>query len=297
MSDNDEQSIELIPLDRINIINPRVRNKKSFKEIVDNIAAVGLKKPITVTRREEADGPRFDLVCGQGRVEAYQALGQREIPAFVVEADQEDCLVRSLVENCARRKPRAIELFHGLGAMRERGYTSAQIAEKTGLGHHFVRDVVRLLETGEQRLLQAVESGQIPISVAVEIAEADDDGLQAALRQAYEAKLLRGRKLKIVKKIIEQRRRRGKGLPAKPQKRQLPLSTHALVKAYRQNADKQRLMIQKSNATRSKMLFVTEALRKLLADEHFVTLLRAEGVETLPRPLAERIGNEGVLTL
>jgi ParB family transcriptional regulator, chromosome partitioning protein len=77
----------------------------------------------------------------------------------------------------------------------------------------------------------------------------------------------------------------------------VPLSTHALVKAYRQNADKQKLVIQKANATRNKMLFVTEALRKLLADEHFVTLLRAEGIETLPQPLAERIGNEGMLTL
>ena len=39
------------------------------------------------------------LVCGQGRLEAFQSLGQREIPALVVEADSDDCLVMSLVEN------------------------------------------------------------------------------------------------------------------------------------------------------------------------------------------------------
>lgn len=44
------QRVEMIPIDRITIVNPRIRNKRTFKEIVDNIAQVGLKKPITVTR-------------------------------------------------------------------------------------------------------------------------------------------------------------------------------------------------------------------------------------------------------
>ena len=41
-----------------------------------NIAELGLKRPITVTRRDVAEGIRYELVCGQGRLEAYQALGQ-----------------------------------------------------------------------------------------------------------------------------------------------------------------------------------------------------------------------------
>ncbi|MGJ7039544.1 ParB-like chromosome segregation protein Spo0J [Shinella sp. BE166] len=64
------QKVEMIPLDKIVIVNPRDRNKKLFKEIVANIGQIGLKRPITVTRRMEADGPFYDLVCGQGRVEA-----------------------------------------------------------------------------------------------------------------------------------------------------------------------------------------------------------------------------------
>jgi ParB family transcriptional regulator, chromosome partitioning protein len=102
MSSLEPPSVKLIPVDRITVINPRVRSKKIFKEVISSIAQVGLKKPITVTRREGPDGPRYDLVCGQGRLEAYNALGQHEIPAFVVEADLESCLVMSLVENCAR---------------------------------------------------------------------------------------------------------------------------------------------------------------------------------------------------
>jgi ParB family chromosome partitioning protein len=42
-------------------------------------------------------------------------------------------------------------------------------------------------------------------------------------------------------------------------------------------------------------VFVTEALRTLFADENFVTLLRAEGLDTLPRNLGDRIrvGGQG----
>jgi ParB family chromosome partitioning protein len=75
------QRIEMIPIDRVNIVNPRVRNQKSFRDIVDNIAKIGLKKPITVTRRMEAGGPFYDLVCGQGRLEAFKALGSGLIEA------------------------------------------------------------------------------------------------------------------------------------------------------------------------------------------------------------------------
>ncbi len=177
-------AVEMIPIDRITVVNPRVRNKRIFKEITANIAEIGLKRPITVKRRSSPDGPHYELVCGQGRLEAYGALGQREIPAIVIEADREDCLVMSLVENCARRAHRAIDLLHDIAGLKQRGYTESEIARKTGLSYEYVRGVIRLLEQGEHRLLRAVESGQLPVSVAIDIAEADDVGVQRALQQA-----------------------------------------------------------------------------------------------------------------
>lgn len=58
------------------------------------------------------------------------------------------------------------------------GYTYADIARKTGLDYDYVLSIARLLEKGEQRLLQAVEAGLIPINVAMVIADADDAALQ-----------------------------------------------------------------------------------------------------------------------
>ena len=177
-------SIHLVPINLISVTNPRVRNKKTFKEIIASIAELGLKKPITVTYRESSEGPRYDLVCGQGRLEAYQALGQKEIPAFVVDADAESGMVMGLVENLARRQHRAIDLLHDIEGLKRRGYDEFSIAQKTGLTVEYVRGFIRLIESGEQRLLRAVESGHIPVSVAVAIADTDDAGTQQILQQA-----------------------------------------------------------------------------------------------------------------
>tara|TARA_B000000460_G_scaffold197662_1_gene144292 strand:- start:105 stop:452 length:348 start_codon:yes stop_codon:yes gene_type:complete len=103
--------VTLIPTDKIRVLNPRVRNRRTFEEMVENIARIGLKRPITVTERAGTDPVEYDLVCGQGRLEAFIELKQDAIPAIVIDADESDCLVMSLVENCARRQHRAIDLM------------------------------------------------------------------------------------------------------------------------------------------------------------------------------------------
>jgi len=50
------ESVTLVPIARIEVLNSRDRNMKVFEEIVENIRAIGLKKPITVTGREGPDG-------------------------------------------------------------------------------------------------------------------------------------------------------------------------------------------------------------------------------------------------
>jgi ParB family chromosome partitioning protein len=292
MDDKQTAIVELIPMDRIEVVNPRARNKQAFKEMVESIAEVGLKQPITVAKKQHADAPRYILVCGQGRLEAYQALGQREIPALVIEADLLECLLKSLVENCARRKHSALEIFHDLEGMKRRGYSLAEIAKKTGLKYDHVRHIIRLLEKGEQRLLKAVEAGKIPVSVAIEIAEADDDKVQRALQEAYDKGELRGPSLLAARRIAKQRWQRGRGLP-KGTGRVQKVTSNALVRAYRQETDRKRIFIRKADLTRDRLVFVTEALRDLLSDENFRNLLRAEGLETLPRKLAERIQKGG----
>jgi ParB family transcriptional regulator, chromosome partitioning protein len=283
------QRIEWIPLDRITVVNPRIRNKRVFKEIVENIAHIGLKRPITVTRRVEADGPFYDLVCGQGRLEAYQALGQLEVPALVVSADPEDLLIASLVENCARRQHSAFDLLQDIGGMRERGHSITEIARKTGLSGEYVHGVARLLEKGEQRLLRSVEARIMPISVAVEIAEAEDHDVQRALQVAYEKGQLRGKKLLAAKRLVEARRRRGKGLTSREVRPSEKVSSAALVRAYQEDAERKRDMIRRANTSRDRLMLITEAVRRLSRDPQFMVLLKDEQLDMMPEKMAARL--------
>ena len=76
----EQDSVTLIPIEEINILNPRVRNTLIAEGIRQNIRSVGLKRPITVTPRKDVkNGKKYDLVCGQGRLEAYIAAGEQNI--------------------------------------------------------------------------------------------------------------------------------------------------------------------------------------------------------------------------
>jgi ParB family chromosome partitioning protein len=48
-------------------------------------------------------------------------------------------------------------------------------------------------------------------------------------------------------------------------------------------------MVRKAEATRDRLTFAVQALRSLLADDGFASLLRKEGLDTLPRNLATRL--------
>lgn len=285
-----ETKIKIIPIDKINILNPRVRNQKIFHDIAVNITKVGLKRPITVTpSKSGADGKIYDLVCGQGRLEAFVGCGQTEIPAIIIDATEEQALVMSLVENLARRQHRASDLLRGIEILQKQDYDARAIAKKTGLSEEYVEGIINLMGRGEERLLSAVEAGNMPIALAIRISESPGEE-QRALQEAYETKQLRGNRLLMAKKLLDTRRRRGKAFidetGRKRDAHEKGVTTQSILKVYQKEVDRKRLLARKANVTSTKLIFITEAMRELLQEESFKNLLRAEGLITLPKPLA-----------
>jgi ParB family chromosome partitioning protein len=284
----------MIPVKQINILNPRGRGKKKFAQIVTNIAMLGLKKPVTVSHVSGTNGDaRYDLVCGQGRLEAYLQLGQEEIPAILAYGTKEELMLMSLAENLARRKHSTVELVHEISLMKGRGHSNADIARKVDLDVTYIRAVLQLLAKGEERLLQAVEKGQLPISIAITIATSDDKSVQRALQEAYERNDLRGRALLRARRLIESRRAKGK----KPRggrrnSSNLSVSTETLLKTFQTETMKQKMIIQKAKICETRLLFAVSAVKQLFQDDHFVTLLRAEGLDSLPQYLAEQVSGQ-----
>jgi ParB family chromosome partitioning protein len=89
-----------------------------------------------------------------------------------------------------------------------------------------------------------------------------------------------------VKRIIDQRRFAGKHRDIRNGAgRKRLTSAESLVHAYRCESQKQKLMIRKAKICDAKLLFIVTAFDKLVRDENFMTLLRAESLSTMPKYL------------
>lgn len=283
---NDE--VQMIPIDQIRVVNPRHRDQKKFALIVQSIRNLVLKKPIQVRPRppkEAKDGKEYDLICGQGRIEACRSLGFTQIPAIVVEVTEDECLLMSLVENMARRFTSPLTMMNEINRLKELGYSNVEIGKKLDVPDTTVGGYLALQKAGEERLLDAAMCGRIPLGVAMDIARTDGVETQRELLKAYESKQLNLLSIRTVKRLMQQRRFMGKQREPGRRQRKALTSAESLVNAYRKESQRQKLVIKKARVCDEKLVFIVSAMSKLLADEHFVTLLKAENLFTMPKHL------------
>jgi len=149
-----------------------------------------------------------------------------------------------------------------------------------------------MLDRGEERLLNAVERGVIPHSVAYAIVMAADTNTQGALTEAYEKGMVSMSQIVTIRRVLDERSQIGKSMKSAKGAAYNGLKPTAasLVRVYQKEVQRQKLLVKKASLAQTRLLFVVNAMKKLLAEEHFVTLLRAESMGTIPLPLAERIG-------
>ncbi|MDO5609914.1 MAG: plasmid partitioning protein RepB C-terminal domain-containing protein [Pseudomonadota bacterium] len=289
--------VEMIPIADITIANPRVRNQKIHKTITESIKQVGLKRPITVRCVRPEDGPLpYALICGQGRLESCKLLGQSEIAALVLDVGEEIGHVMSIVENVARRTPRAAETLEQVRVLKQRGYSDGKIALKLGCTASWVNNVANLLERGEKRLLAAAEAGHIPLHLAVSISRVDDSEAQQLLLDAYDRGQLKGRKVTIVRRILEHRARSGKqgnNAFAKAAARK-PMTTDDLTKLYMREVEMHRRIQMKSEFVQQSLLMSRQVFKELFANKEFCLLLKREKLTSIPQPLADLLPRGGL---
>ena len=283
----EQNSVELIPVSEINILNPRVRNQLIAEEIRRNIQNIGLKRPVTVTAQTDIkNGKKYNLVCGQGRLEAYIEAGEKEIPALVIDASSEDAHIMSLIENIARRNNSSLELLQSIKNLKNLGYDESEIAAKTTLGREYIHGIIRLLDKGEERLVNALEKGRIPIYIALKIATEDDAVVQRALAEAHETGQLSGSKLITVQKLLDRRKLYGKKLFG-PSKQKSIQSTEELVAFYNSSLKSKKRLLAQADYIKHILMYSTAALNQLLNDIHFSNQLKAEGLNDIPKQLSD----------
>lgn len=261
----------------VKVVNPRSRNKFKHFEITESIKN-GLRKPITVRRIKDEDY-QYALICGQGRLESFHQLKEKMIPAFIIDVDEETAYLMSLIENMARVNPRTGEQFYRIRDMTNEGMANKDISKHTGLSVNWINSIIMLLGKGENKLLAAVESGKIPISLAVEIAKSNYKESQELFIEAFEAGKIKQRDVIKLRKILETRSEGLKGSISnsfKSDHKKKKISVDELTKMYQDSINEHKSLKNKARLIEENILLAQQIFMELLKDESFSNLVKQE---------------------
>lgn len=131
-------------------LQPGVYQPRGFfdKEELDSLSASikknGVVQPVIVRRR--ADGDLYEIIAGERRWRASKLAGLTDIPAIVMDLDDNQALEIALVENIQRRDLRVLEEAEGYQRlMDEFSYTQEQLADAIGKSRPHIANTLRLL--------------------------------------------------------------------------------------------------------------------------------------------------------
>lgn len=116
---------------------------EAIRELADSIREQGIIQPLIVRRV----GEDYELIAGERRWRASQAVGLSTVPVVVREADDLTVLEMSLVENLQRENLNAIEEALGFAQLISQfKLTQEQAADKVGKSRATVANALRLLK-------------------------------------------------------------------------------------------------------------------------------------------------------
>ncbi len=270
----------MIPVDKVEVVHSRQREKTQFKDNVRSIGAVGLYKPILVNQRFLAKTGMYHLICGEGRLTAHKELGKTEIQAEIIDVDETTALLMTLGENIARTPVESIEYGYILKEMKDYGMSLAELSAITGRDEAYLRRYLRLIEQGEERLIKGVEDGVFPLVFAINVAQSNDRSVQHLLMDAFDNGIVNTTNLARVRRIVEDRMENGKQL--RSGKRPEPVTVDRLKTEIRQITREKTAFVYEANQKENRLFRLLMAVRQLREDEDYVSLLKAEGLDEEP---------------
>ena len=151
---------------RISSIEPRSNqprkqfDRESLEALADSIAAYGVLQPILVRQNPNFEG-NYEIIAGERRWRAAKMAGLSEIPAIVVDGDDQKIAQISLIENIQREDLNPIEEAAAIQSLIDRfDMTQEEIARQVGKSRPAVTNALRLLDLPEETL-QMVAEGEL----------------------------------------------------------------------------------------------------------------------------------------
>jgi ParB family chromosome partitioning protein len=154
--------------------------------LADSLRQHGMLQPILV----RAFGNRYQLIAGERRLRASIEAQLHEIPARVMDLDDQRVFELAMVENLQREDLNAVDKATAFRDYLARyGGTQEELAGRLGLDRSTVSNLIRLLELPEEVLL-AVRDGEISSGHArALLGLADAEGRREACRRVIRERL------------------------------------------------------------------------------------------------------------
>jgi ParB family chromosome partitioning protein len=137
----------MIPVGQIeaNPFQPRTDFEEvALKELADSIRIHGVIQPLTVRKLTAG---QYQLVSGERRLRASKLVGLEEVPAYVLEANQQGMLEMALIENIQRQDLNAIEVAISFKRLQEEcQIKQEELGERVGKDRATVANYLRLLK-------------------------------------------------------------------------------------------------------------------------------------------------------
>lgn len=280
-----ERHYQMIPLDKIVVLNSRNREKDQFEENIRSIKDVGLKQPIIVNCRNLQKTQHYELICGEGRYLAFKRLGHTAIMAEVVDCDEKMAYLKSLVENMARVPPGTMWFAREMKRMHDDGMNYEKISTIVGKTATYVSNFIQLLEQGEERLIKGVEQGLFSISFAAQVAQSDDTQVQNVLMDAFDSGMINSANIANIRRIVEMRINHGKRAERQSSSEEPPMPNYTLrdlTKDVTRITKEKEGFVRETSAKENRLFTMILALETLSEDEKWRSLLSETGLETMP---------------
>lgn len=202
-------------------------DEEKLQELAASIKEFGVVQPVVVRKK----GRSYELVAGERRLRAAGLAGLTKVPAIVKDYDDAKMMEIALIENIQRHDLNPIEEAQGLRRlMQEFKLTQEQTAEKVGRSRSAVTNILRLLNLPEQ--VQAhIINGVLTMGQAkqllglpkqeqmCEVAEAIiANGWSSRMTEEVVRKLKEGKKLKIVRELVEEEAKNKDNKEKKPKR-------------------------------------------------------------------------------
>ena len=128
-----------------NPFQPRKTFKKeTIIELANSIKSQGIIQPITVRK---INNNKYQLISGERRIKACEIAGIKEIPAYIIKADEQKMLEMGLIENIQREDLNSIEIAVSYKRLIDECKISQEdLGERIGKDRSTINNYLRLLK-------------------------------------------------------------------------------------------------------------------------------------------------------